>query len=363
MFKKIIAICTAIMTFALLIPTVSLAAENTQIVYQELDAFEKATQTQLDSMIKNSAITASVNTDIAHCPQGVTSSIKLQYDHTKGQGYGQLLGFQTDKQILLDPVTQPLEGYEGLRFWISISGDEWGQGFDTLVLILGDWSWGYRTDFRKRIAIDPKGFTGYIDVKFSELVDNYYDAANDTTGAGPSTLPPNNIDYIGLQLEKTNGCYLPVDAYVSDIKAYKTVTLADKAALNSAITEADALKQADYLADSWTAFASALAAAKTVAADTDATAQEITKAVEDLKTAKSALKTVPQSSSESSQVSSMDSEESSASASSASQESSDSSDTPKTGDNQVAILMMAAALLSIGGILATRRKRKPSKNS
>jgi LPXTG-motif cell wall-anchored protein len=175
-------------------------------------------------------------------------------------------------------------------------------------------------------------------------------------------LPPNNIDYIGLQLEKTNGCYLPVTAYVSDIKAYKTITLADKTVLDSAIMEANALKQADYLADSWTVFASALTAAKTVAADTDATAQEITKAVDDLKTAKSALKTVPQSSGESSQVSSVNSEESNASSSTASQESSDSSDTPKTGDSQVSIVMMAA-LLSTGGILATRRKTKPSRNT
>ena len=280
MLKRMLALCLSFIILACVTPLISMAAPTTEVVYLELDAFEKATQAQLDKMIRNPAISASVNTDKAFIPTGATSSIKVHYDHTKQEGWGQLLGFEKDNEILLDPAAQSLEGYEGLRFWVNISGNEWGNGFDTLQLIVGDWSWGYRTIYGKNIAIDPKGYTGYIDVKFSEMIDQY---------EGQSSANPAAIDYLGFKLTKTGGCYLSVDMYVSDFKAYKTVTLADKAALNEAITQAEALKESDYRPSTWTAFSTALQNAKTVSADKFIAQQDVDNALAALNTAKQGL--------------------------------------------------------------------------
>lgn len=287
MFKRMFALCLSLVILACITPVTSLAA-TTETVYLELDAFEKATQAQLDKMIKSPAISASVNTDTAFIPQGATSSIKVHYDHTKLEGWGQFLGFETET-VLLDPAPQSLEGYEGLRFWVNISGNEWGNGFDTLQFMVGDWSWGYRTYFYKNIAIDPKGYTGYIDVKFSELTDFYYNASNDPQNAGPSTVPPANIDYMGFKLTKNGGCYLTVDMYVSDVKAYKTVTLADKTSLNDAIASADLLKEDDFRPRTWEPFATALQNAKTVANDRYIAQKDVDDALAALAAAKEGL--------------------------------------------------------------------------
>ena len=63
----------------------------------------------------------------------------------------------------------------------------------------------------------------------------------------------------------------------------------DKAALASAITAAEALKEEDYTAESWAAFAEALDAAKTVNGKEDATQAEVDDALAALNAAKAAL--------------------------------------------------------------------------
>jgi hypothetical protein len=65
--------------------------------------------------------------------------------------------------------------------------------------------------------------------------------------------------------------------------------LADKTALNEAIAEAKALTETNYTADSWAALKTALAKAETVAADADATRDEVEEAVYALTTALEAL--------------------------------------------------------------------------
>lgn len=63
----------------------------------------------------------------------------------------------------------------------------------------------------------------------------------------------------------------------------------DKEALNAAIAAAEALKESDYTADSWNAMQEKLAAAKEVAADTEATQDEVYAATEALNDAVNAL--------------------------------------------------------------------------
>ena len=69
-------------------------------------------------------------------------------------------------------------------------------------------------------------------------------------------------------------------------------TAADKAALNKAISDCGALKQSDYTANTWSAFQTALNAAKTVAAKEDATQEEVNNALAALNAKKAALQKV-----------------------------------------------------------------------
>ena len=79
-------------------------------------------------------------------------------------------------------------------------------------------------------------------------------------------------------------------AYIELAKAQTAlVKLADKTELNTAITEAEALKEADYIAESWTPFQEKLQAAKEIAAKEDATQKEVDDALDALKEAKEAL--------------------------------------------------------------------------
>lgn len=64
---------------------------------------------------------------------------------------------------------------------------------------------------------------------------------------------------------------------------------ADKSDLNNAITSAGQLNQGDYTAESWQAFVDALAAAQAVAADENATVEQIAEALANLNTAREAL--------------------------------------------------------------------------
>ena len=65
----------------------------------------------------------------------------------------------------------------------------------------------------------------------------------------------------------------------------KLVKVADKTALNAKIADAATKKQADYTAASWTAFKTALDAAKAVASNANATQAEVTTALNNLTTA------------------------------------------------------------------------------
>ncbi|MDR2492061.1 MAG: FIVAR domain-containing protein [Coriobacteriales bacterium] len=88
-------------------------------------------------------------------------------------------------------------------------------------------------------------------------------------------------------LKGENSLYYMADAFST------TQPSADKAALDAAITAAQALIEADYTAASWAAFASALSAATIVSGDADATQEEVDDALVALTAAQDALIAAP----------------------------------------------------------------------
>lgn len=180
--------------------------------YLKLNAFEKAAQQQLDQMLKSN-LTVTANTDKAHIPNGAEASIKMEYK--KQEGWAQFLDMAEGGNggiKVLDPFPMALSEYEGIRMWMEILPAD-HNGFETLTIMVGDWSYGYRSIFQKEVSIPPEGFKGYIDVGFDELVDFY---------GTPSPVDPNNLDYIGFKLAKPNGCYTDTAIYISDIQAYRS---------------------------------------------------------------------------------------------------------------------------------------------
>lgn len=79
-----------------------------------------------------------------------------------------------------------------------------------------------------------------------------------------------------------------VDKALSDLQAAENA-LVSLRGLNAAVNEADKLQQSDYQPDAWKQFADALAAAKKVQADPDATAKQIEDALVDLLDAQAKL--------------------------------------------------------------------------
>jgi hypothetical protein len=94
------------------------------------------------------------------------------------------------------------------------------------------------------------------------------------------------LDIAAGVVENTSAVQAEVDASLSLLSLamadlwHNTV---DKAALDASITDAGALKQADFTTDSWTTFATALSDARAVSVSTSPTAEQISTAYDNLK--------------------------------------------------------------------------------
>lgn len=84
----------------------------------------------------------------------------------------------------------------------------------------------------------------------------------------------------------------PVLSWIAVIQDEKTGAFADKAALNEAIKKAEALKQKEYMSDSWKALQDVYKKAQSMQSDINATQEEIDAAKKELEDAITALKTV-----------------------------------------------------------------------
>ena len=136
------------------------------------------------------------------------------------------------------------------------------------------------------IYSDPVKLTGpdgspYVTIKKDENGKYYYDAFIPTNYSGEHK--------IALQDEKGN-IQGWTDVTVDEQTPTPTPTPADKTALNKAIAAASKLVKTDYTEASWTPFATALNAAKTVAGKADAKQAEIDAAAKALANAQTALK-------------------------------------------------------------------------
>ena len=123
------------------------------------------------------------------------------------------------------------------------------------------------------------------------------------TFAIPDSLTANNLKlyYVAVNGVKTEIQDIEIDAAKRTVTATlphfstyvlvneRTTAVVDKAALNDAIAQAEALVEKDYTAESWTVLQSALAAAKDVAAMADATQVQVGVALADLEAAVKAL--------------------------------------------------------------------------
>lgn len=94
-----------------------------------------------------------------------------------------------------------------------------------------------------------------------------------------------------LAEENNNVTKAEIEAAVEELNAATEALVinVDKAALNKAISDCGSLKQSDYTSASWSAFQTALNAAKAIAAKADATQQEVNNALADLNAKKNAL--------------------------------------------------------------------------
>lgn len=154
---------------------------------------------------------------------------------------------------------------------------------------------------------------------------------------------------------KTTGTAYNIYDFVNN-QAPERPDSVDKTVLQQVIAAAQALNQADYTADSWAAFASALDDAKAVEADAQATQVDVYRATSALRQAMAGL---VKASNEPSQpdssiqepVSSQDpaASEDPASNSAVSQEPAGSSQSPQTGD----IAPYTAAVLALAALAAT----------
>ncbi|CQR48057.1 Hyaluronoglucosaminidase precursor [Paraliobacillus sp. PM-2] len=120
----------------------------------------------------------------------------------------------------------------------------------------------------------------------------------------------------------------------------------DKSALETAVTAAEKKVESDYTVDSWNGFTTALAAAKEVLANADATQDEVDKSIVDLEQSISALAKV--SDGESSDNESTDNNQ---------DEDSDSSELPDTATNMYTLILIGLIMMAIGFAFVIRRRK------
>lgn len=154
------------------------------------------------------------HSDTAHLPEGADRGMRLSFN---GNNWGQILLFHLEdgkEATLVDPCPDPLSDYDGLQLWLEIKPDAGGGVPDELIFIFGNWTYGYRDMFEYHYAVPDGGYTGYIEMPFSEMINAY---------------PPNDkyynadlIDFIGFKV--VSGATIQnADIYMADLSAYREV--------------------------------------------------------------------------------------------------------------------------------------------
>lgn len=131
------------------------------------------------------------------------------------------------------------------------------------------------------VEIEKLNQNGYTAETWKKLADALAEAKRVNNDANATKAQ--RVDALNALIEAKDGLVVSPDDGQKE---------ADKKALNAKIKEAEALKQTDYKPETWTAFKTALDAAKEVAAQANATQAQVDKALADLNAAITGLKQV-----------------------------------------------------------------------
>lgn len=183
-----------------------------------LPDIEQFTQEQLDKSIKSDGIKLSMSSDVSHLGEGAKKAIKMEF--VQNVTWDQVvLAYKLDKPlangltegILLDPVPESLEAYQGIRFYVDLNRPE-GREYSICKLrfMFGSFS-NYRSIYEYSCIMPDGDYKGYIDIPFNEMKNGY----NQKIGASVT-----KIDYFGFNVS-LEGSVEGMEVYVSDFQAYR----------------------------------------------------------------------------------------------------------------------------------------------
>lgn len=182
---------------------------------QKLPALFSISEAELKSSVITSTMKVSFSKDAKHLPKGANKAIKMSVNNSN---WGQLLCFKSvggKETTIVDPCPDPLSDYDGLRMWVDLQPAEAGAALpEEIVIILGNWTYGYRDMFEFHYKVPKGGVKDYITMPFAEMInayephDKYYNA--------------DLIDFIGIKIAG-EATLKNVDLYIADLSAYSEV--------------------------------------------------------------------------------------------------------------------------------------------
>ena len=187
-----------------------------------LTAFDTVVQEQLDQATTSSGMRLFVETDVKRLAEGKKAGIRMDY-------IGELSWAQTifarrlsapvngsvTEEVMIDPTTQPLTAYDGIRFWVDVKRPAGKEAMNLeLIFFMGHWT-TYRVMYQYSVFLPEGDYTGYITVPFGEMVSGY-----DTE---TKVCDKENIDYFAFKLVASKKQVAGIQISVSDFSAYREV--------------------------------------------------------------------------------------------------------------------------------------------
>lgn len=187
-----------------------------------LTSFDSVTQEQLDQATTSSGMRLFIETEATRLAENKKTGILLDY-------IGELSWAQTilakrlntpvngsvTEELMIDPTTQPLTAYDGIRFWVDVKRPA---GKETMnlefIFFMGHWT-TYRVMYQYSVFLPEGDYTGYITVPFNEMVSGY---DTDT-----KMCDKENIDYFAFKLVASRAQVAGIQITVSDFSAYREV--------------------------------------------------------------------------------------------------------------------------------------------
>ena len=193
-------------------------SDDLKVDYISLPNIEQLTQQQLDKAINSDAIKLSMSADSKHMSPNARKALKMEF--TQNITWGQtILATKLDtplangltEGILLDPVDDSLEAYQGIRFYVDFKRPE-GREYSICKLrfMFGSFS-NYRSIYEYSYVLPDGDYKGYIEVPFAEMKNGY----NQKSGASVK-----KIDYFGFNVS-LEGSIEGAEVYLSDFQAYR----------------------------------------------------------------------------------------------------------------------------------------------